>query len=196
MIIVAADEDRTEQWRDDLQAIAGGQVVRHFPAWDADVYDKRSPDIEITGLRIEAAMHLQQQQPSIIVAPAKALLTPLIPPDAMELATLHLKKGDEQPPDDIASHLIDCGFERVTTVDGLGQFSMRGGIVDIYPFGSEHPFRIEFFGDEIDSIRQFDVSTQRSREHCDQAHIPPARGRLVLAVLRGLRAENRRGQRV
>ena len=62
VLIVAANEDRTEQWRDDLQAIAGGQVVRHFPAWDADVYDKRSPDIEITGLRIEAAMHLEQQQ--------------------------------------------------------------------------------------------------------------------------------------
>ena len=175
ILVVAADEDRAEQWRDDLQAIAGGQVVRHFPAWDADIYDKRSPDIEITGLRIEAAIQLQQQQTSIVVAPAKALLTPLIPPDAMELATLHLKKGDEQPPDDIASHLIDCGFERVTTVDGLGQFSMRGGILDIYSFGSEHPFRLEFFGDEIDSIRQFDVSTQRSREHCDKAHIPPAR---------------------
>ena len=175
VLVVAADEDRAEQWRDDLQAIAGSRVVRYFPAWDADLYDRRSPDIEITGLRIEAAMRLEQQQPSIIVVPAKALLTPLIPPDAMELASLHLKKGDEQPPDDVASHLIDCGFERVATVDGLGQFSMRGGIVDIYPFGSEHPFRIEFFGDEIESIRQFDVSTQRSREHCDQAHIPPAR---------------------
>ena len=175
VLVIAADEDRAEQWRDDLQAIAGSQVVRYFPAWDADLYDRRSPDIEITGLRVEAAMRLEQQQPSIIVAPAKALLTPLIPPDAMELASLHLKKGDEQPPDDVASHLIDCGFERVATVDGLGQFSMRGGILDIYPFGSEHPFRIEFFGDEIESIRQFDVSTQRSREHCDQAHIPPAR---------------------
>ncbi len=175
VLVIAADEDRAEQWRDDLQTIAGSQVVRYFPAWDADLYDRRSPDIEITGLRVEAAMRLEQQQPSIIVAPAKALLTPLIPPDAMELASLHLKKGDEQPPDDVASHLIDCGFERVATVDGLGQFSMRGGILDIYPFGSEHPFRIEFFGDEIESIRQFDVSTQRSREHCDQAHIPPAR---------------------
>ena len=175
VLVIAADEDRAEQWRDDLQAIAGSQVVRYFPAWDADLYDRRSPDIEITGLRVEAAMRLEQQQPSIIVAPAKALLTPLIPPDAMELASLHLKKGDEEPPDDVASHLIDCGFERVATVDGLGQFSMRGGILDIYPFGSEHPFRIEFFGDEIESIRQFDVSTQRSREHCDQAHIPPAR---------------------
>ena len=93
VLVVTADEDRAEQWRDDLQAIAGGQVVRYFPAWDADVYDKRSPDIEITGLRIEAAIQLQQQQPSIVVAPAKALLTPLIPPDAMELATLHLKRG-------------------------------------------------------------------------------------------------------
>ncbi len=175
VLVVAADEDRAEQWRDDLQAIAGDEVVRYFPAWDADLYEKRSPDVEITGLRIESAMRLQRQQASIVVVPAKALLTPLIPPDAMELASLHLKKGEEKSPDELTSHLIDCGFERVATVDGLGQFSMRGGILDVYPFGSEHPFRIEFFGDEIESIRLFDVGTQRSHGHCDEAYIPPAR---------------------
>ncbi len=174
VLLVAADEDRAEQWRDDLQAIAGSEVVRYLPAWDADLYDKRSPDVEITGLRVEAAMRLQSREASIVVAPAAALLSPIIPPHAMELASLHLKKGDEQPPDDIASHLIDCGFERVSTVDGLGQFSVRGGILDVYPFASEYPFRIEFFGDEIESIRLFDVSTQRSRGHCEEARIPPA----------------------
>ena len=175
LLIVAADEDRAEQWRDDLQAIAGEEVVRYFPAWDAELYDKRSPDIEITGLRIETAARLQRDQTTIVIAPAAALLTPLIPPHALELATLHLKVGDEQPPDEIVSHLADCGFERVATVDGLGQLSMRGGILDIYPFGTEHPFRIEFFGDEIESIRYFDVSTQRSSSNCDEAIVPPAR---------------------
>ena len=98
LLIVAADEDRAEQWRDDLQAIAGEEVVRYFPAWDAELYDKRSPDIEITGLRIETAARLQRDQTTIVIAPAAALLTPLIPPHALELATLHLKVGDEQPP--------------------------------------------------------------------------------------------------
>ncbi len=175
LLVVAADEDRAEQWRDDLQAIAGEEVVRYFPAWDAEIYDKRSPDIEITGLRIETAARLQRGQATIVVAPAAALLSPLIPPHALELGTLHLKVGAEYPPDEIVSHLTDCGFERVPTVDGLGQLSMRGGILDIYPFGTEYPFRIEFFGDEIESIRHFDVSTQRSSGNCDEARLLPTR---------------------
>ena len=174
LLVVAADEDRAEQWRDDLQAIAGEEVVHYFPAWDAELYDKRSPDIEITGLRIEAAARLQRGETTIIIAPAAALLSPLIPPHALELSTLHLKVGTEYPPDDIVSHLTDCGFERVPAVDGLGQLSMRGGILDVYPFGTEHPFRIEFFGDEIESIRHFDVSTQRSSGNCDEAIVLPA----------------------
>ncbi len=175
LLVVAADEDRAEKWRDDLQAIAGEKVVRYFPTWDCELYDKRSPNIEIADLRIEAAARLQRGETTIIIAPAAALLVPLIPPHALELGTLHFKVGQEQQPSEITAHLTDCGFESVPTVDGLGQFSMRGGILDIYPFGSDDPFRIEFFGDEIETIRHFDISTQRSRSNCEEAIIPPAR---------------------
>ena len=181
VLVVAADEDRSEQWRDDLQAIVGEEVVRYFPAWDTDIYDRRSPDIEITGLRIEAAARLQQGEPTIVVAPAAALLTPLIPPHALELGSLQLATGEEHSLDQLASHLIDCGFERVSMIDGIGQFSVRGGILDIYPFAVENPFRIEFFDDEIESIRQFDVGTQRSLATVQEAAVLPAREVLLTA---------------
>ena len=175
VLVVAANEDRAEQWRDDLQAIAGEEIVCYFPTWDVELYDRRSPDNEITGLRIEAASRLMRGEPTIVVAPAQALLLPLIPPHALELGSLSLKTGEEQEPDALCSHLVDCGFERVPTIDSIGQFSLRGGILDVYPFGVGYPYRIEFFGDEIESIRRFDVNTQRSLNSCEEAWVLPAR---------------------
>ena len=175
VLVVAANEDRAEQWRDDLQAIAGEEIVCYFPTWDVELYDRRSPDNEITGLRIEAASRLMRGEPTIVVAPAHALLLPLIPPHALELGSLSLKTGEEQEPDALCSHLVDCGFERVPTIDSIGQFSLRGGILDVYPFGVGYPYRIEFFGDEIESIRRFDVNTQRSLNSCEEAWVLPAR---------------------
>ena len=76
ILVVAADESRAEAWRDDLTAIAGEEVVRYFPMWDIDLYDGRSPDVEVSALRIEAAAGLAAGQPAIVVAPAAALLSP------------------------------------------------------------------------------------------------------------------------
>ena len=175
VLIVAADEDRAEQWRDDLQVIAGEQIVHYFPAWDVGIYDRQSPDLEITSLRVAAAARLMRGEPAIVVAPASALLDPLIPPHALELGTEVLKVGEERDLDALCSHWVACGFDRVAAIDGIGQFSLRGGILDIYPFGVEHPYRCEFFGDEIESIRRFDVSTQRSLSTCEEAWMLPAR---------------------
>ena len=175
VLIVAADEDRAEQWRDDLQIIAGEQMVHYFPAWDVGIYDRQSPDPEITSLRMAAAARLMRGEPAIVVAPTAALLDPLIPPHALELGTEVLKVGDERDLDALCAHWVACGFDRVAAIDGIGQFSLRGGILDIYPFGVEHPYRCEFFGDEIESIRRFDVSTQRSLSTCEEAWVLPAR---------------------
>ncbi len=174
VLIVAADEDRAEQWRDDLQIIAGEQMVHYFPAWDVGIYDRQSPDLEITSLRVAAAARLMRREPAIVVAPAAALLDPLIPPHALELGTEILKVGEERDLDALCAHWVACGFDRVAAIDGIGQFSLRGGILDIYPFGVEHPYRCEFFGDEIESIRHFDVSTQRSLSTCEEAWVLPA----------------------
>lgn len=175
IVVVAADENRAEAWRDDLTAIAGDDVVHYFPAWDVGLYDGRSPDADVSGLRIEATARLASAEPAIVVAPAAALLTPIMPRAALERATLHLQTGEGRPLDGLISHLVDAGFERVPTVDGIGQFSSRGGILDIYPVGREHPVRLEFFGDEIESIRTFDLTTQRSLSTIKQAVILPAR---------------------
>ena len=175
VVVVASNEDAAEQWRDDLQAIAGEEVIHYLPAWDVALYDSRSPSQEISGLRIEAVARLARREPTIVVAPVAALLSPVIPPHALELGTLSLRVGQECPPDEVTGHLVDAGFERVPMVDGVGQFSLRGGILDVFSFGAEHPCRLEFFGDEIESIRRFEVATQRSVDTCEQVDILPAR---------------------
>ncbi len=174
LLIVAADEDRAEQWRDDLQAIMGERRVCYFPAWDVELYDRRSPDIEVTGLRLVTAARLHRGEPCVVVAPASALLTPLIPPHALELTTVSLRVGQEHDLDQLAGLLVDAGYERVSMIDGVGQLSVRGGILDVYPYDTEHPYRLEFFGDEIESMRRFDVGTQRSLEPMEQVDLLPA----------------------
>ena len=175
IVVVAADENHAESWRDDLKAIAGDDIVHYFPAWDVGLYDGRSPDADVSGLRIEAVARLASAEPTIVVAPAAALLTPVMPVAALERATLHLQVGQERPLDRLISHLADAGFERVPIVDGVGQFSTRGGILDIYSVGLDHPVRLELFGDEIESIRTFDITTQRSIGSVGEAVILPAR---------------------
>ena len=174
LLVITSDEDRAESWRDDLQAIAGEGVVRYFPAWDVGLYDGRSPSEEVTRLRVEAMAQLAAREPTITVAPAAALVTPVIPPHALEHGILSLRAGEERAPESLSAHLVDAGFERVPMIDGVGQFSIRGGIVDVFPFALEQPLRLEFFGDEIESIRQFDVATQRSLSGMEEASVLPA----------------------
>lgn len=175
IILIAADEDRAESWRDDLMSIAGEDAVHYFPRWDIGLYDTRSPDVEVSGLRIEAVSRLAAGDPCFVVAPAAALLTPVIPPHALELTTLRLRVGQDHELEELITHLSDSGFDRVATVDGVGQFSSRGGILDVCPVGTGQALRLEFFGDQIESIRHFDITSQRSVGTCEEAVIPPAR---------------------
>ena len=175
VLVVAAGEDRAEEWRDNLQACLGEDQVCYFPAWDVDPYDRRSPDSEITGLRLEAASRVRSGLPVVVVAPAAALLAPLMPPHALELGSVELRVGTRRDLGDLASHLVDCGFERVPAIDGVGQISVRGGILDVYPYGAANPYRLEFLEDEVESIRLFDPGTQRSLTRVERASILPAR---------------------
>ena len=112
VVVIAADESQAESWRDDLTAIAGEDIVHYFPAWDVGLYDGRSPDADVSGLRIEAAARLAAEEPAIVVAPAAALLAPVMPAAALERATLRLTTGEERVLDELISHLVDAEIGR------------------------------------------------------------------------------------
>ena len=175
IVVITAEVEGAEKWRDDLQAIIGKEHVSYFPAWENNVYENNSLTQEACALRIETATHLLNGKRQVIVAPAIALLVPLIPPHALELSTLKMQIGQQHDVNEILTHLLEIGFNQVSAVDNVGQFSQRGGILDVYPNCTDRPFRIEFFDDEIESIRQFDVVSQRSKDSCQEIVIPPAR---------------------
>src|SRR6476619_7635334 len=97
-------------------------------------------------------------------------------PRALQNARLELRKGDTRRPEDLAAHLESIGFERVQMVEDVAQFSVRGGIFDVYSFGMADPVRMEFWGDEIVELRHFDLLSQRSTRVADVAVILPVDG--------------------
>lgn len=200
VLVVCPTEERAEEVRDDLERLLGPERVGIFPAWGGSPYDHRSPHLDVMGLRLEVLDQLRQGADGLVVTPVEALMSHTVPPELFSLSVLEVRTGQEVALGGLADHLVDIGYERVTLVEGVGQFSVRGGILDICSFGNAHPVRIEFFGDEVESIRAFDLGTQRSVEGLERVRVLPCR-EAVLAetmadVFRGnlAAAEERFGQ--
>ena len=110
----------------------------------------------------QAGFAAPQAAAKVIVAPIQSLMQTVTPPAAMQADILVLRPGDKRPMEQLAQWLVDRSFERQPMVELHGEFSIRGGILDIFPAAADNPVRVEFFGDEIESIREFEISTQRS----------------------------------
>jgi len=183
ILVVCSDPDRAENLRDDLEKILDDEHVGLFPSLDISPYDSRSPHLDVVGLRLEALDQLTRDEPGVVVAPLEALLFPTISPEIFDLAIREIKVGQDHSPQELSDHLVELGFERVTLVEGVGQFSVRGGILDFCSFGNIHPVRLEFWGDEVTSIRGFDLSTQRSVEELARVRILPCREGVLVQTL-------------
>ncbi|MBS1833150.1 MAG: transcription-repair coupling factor [Acidobacteria bacterium] len=133
-----------------------------IPALDVLPNQRLSPHSEIAEQRAIGFWRLATRKVPITVIPAAAALTRTESPDFYQQLGIHIRKGEELPLDDLIRHLESIGYERREPVEMMGEYSLRGGILDIFPAESQKPVRIEFFGDEIESIRRFDVETQRS----------------------------------
>jgi len=115
-----------------------------------------------------------RNEPLIIVGPVQALMQPVPSPERLRETTATVRVGQELSPRSLAEWLAEHGFERVDQVEEAGHFAVRGGIIDIFSPGMPEPIRVEFFGDQIESIRRFDLGTQRSVEQLDRAEITAA----------------------
>jgi len=160
---------------DDLAFLLGEERVGHYPTRQILPYDFRSPVGEIMGKRISSLAGMLDKTLSVVVCPVRALIEPTIPVDTLKASRVVLKPGIEVDLDELCEKLIQLGFRRVPLVEEVGDFARRGGLVDIFTPDSEAPARIEFFGDEIDTIRQFDVATQRSTDRLSDVTILPKR---------------------
>ena len=158
---------------EDIAALLGGGVSQ-FPAREITFYQEVAASRETACRRIETLHRLITGQARAVVAPVDALAHRLMPRSVFSYHTLALRVGDRWAMDELAARLLAAGYTREHMVEGRGQFSVRGGIVDIYPADSLSAVRVEFFDDELDSIRQFDVMSQRSIQNLQETVIPPA----------------------
>ncbi len=175
VLVVTANEVEAGQVVDDLSALLPSKRVVQFPISEQLPFQVLAHGIEVTSARLAVLEGLCCLEPMIIVAPVEALLGRLSPPDVFASAGLKLAVGDLQDTSELGQHLVSIGYERVQLVERSGQFSVRGGIVDIYPIVSKTAVRLEFFDDVVDSIRLFDIESQRSDTKIDRLDIPPAR---------------------
>ncbi len=141
----------------------GATRVRAFPAWETDPYAGLMPHADIEQARASTLWQLRSKQVDIVVASIRAIATRLPSPAQFDTYSLQITAGDDLSQDLLAEHLSIAGFLRQEPVGAPGEFSIRGGIVDVFSPRMRNPVRIEFFGDTVDSIREFDLDDQRSR---------------------------------
>jgi transcription-repair coupling factor (superfamily II helicase) len=173
-VVLAANPEAAEQVQADLEALLGEGGAALFPQREALPYEEGEPHIEIGGLRVEALEAVLSGRTAVLVSTPRALqeLAPAVA--GLDELRLDLRTGQEVRPADLADRLASMALERVSTVEEIGQFALRGGILDVFGFGMSEPARIEFWGDQIESIRHFDILTQLSVRPVDALQILPA----------------------
>ena len=173
------------------------RAVLPLPSLQIDPYRGMTPHFRVAAARARALHGAATGTARLIIASAAALLPRVSAPDRLLRASLEIKSGTEVEPQALADLLVDAGFTREDPVEEHGSFTIRGGIVDVYPAADAEPARIEFVGDMVESLRRFDPSTQRSSGATDQLSIVPVRERFddggsmpladFLSARRGLR---------
>jgi transcription-repair coupling factor (superfamily II helicase) len=153
-------------------ALAADSVLR-LPAHDVLPFENLSPHPEILETRAATLWKIATGTARLVIAPVEATCMRLFPRDHYAALALRLKRGEEVLPEMLVEHLLSVGYTRVDVVEMPGQVTLRGGILDVYSPEMDRPVRLEFFGDEIESIRRFDPETQRSASTLDEALLLP-----------------------
>lgn len=160
----------------DLELLAENDLpVRFFPDHETLPYDPFSPHPDIIAERLSTLSEMITWQQGIVVVSAQALMQRLPPREYLAARSFALDTGETLVMDAFRDRLAHCGYESSEQVYQAGQFAIRGSVIDIFPAGSEQPFRIDLFDDEIDTIRTFDPETQRSTGKVDSIRLLPAR---------------------
>ena len=163
---VVSDGQRLQNIEQTLSFAAPDIPVLSLPAWDCLPYDRVSPSADVSARRLSALSGLislyLKPHPAIVLVTVNAMLQKVAPADVIDSLGFSAKPGNQVRMDDIAGRLERNGFDRVATVREVGEFAVRGGILDVFVPGAEEPVRLDFFGDTLESIRSFDPASQRT----------------------------------
>ena len=176
VIMLANDPRHADQLEAEIRYFAGSDLpVTHFVEWETLPYDSFSPHQDIISRRLAVIATLPQMTTGVVIVSAPALLQRLPPVDYVAARTLVLHSGQALDRQDFVGALSAAGYLRIPQVEEHGEFAVRGSLIDVFPMGSERPVRIDFFDDEIETLRHFDAETQLSGDTAATIRILPAR---------------------
>lgn len=169
VLAVTATEREAADLTDALGALLPENTVALFPAWETLPHERLSPRSDTVGQRLAVLRRLAHPDASdpltaplrVVVAPVRSVLQPLVA-GLGDLTPVRIRPGDQVALEEVVGSLVDAGYSRVDLVEKRGDIAVRGGILDVFPPTEEHPLRLEFWGDEVEEIRYFQVADQRS----------------------------------
>ena len=174
LLIITKNNYRANELYEDLLRLLPSDKVLYFPEKDIMPHENIKVPAWQTRNRLQVLNSSNNKETQIIVIPVQALFKAIVPYWRWNEFVIKLEVGKIFELKRLTSLLIDASYERTEKVEDIGEFSMRGGIIDIFPPGEKRPFRVEFFGDEIDSIRKFSINDQKSLGEIDSFSIYPA----------------------
>ncbi|WP_344449951.1 transcription-repair coupling factor [Actinocorallia aurantiaca] len=192
VLAVTATGREAEDLASALTSLLDPNSVAHFPAWETLPHERLSPRSDTVGQRLAVLRRLKHPEPGdpaggqlrVIVTPVRAVLQPIVA-GLGDLEPVRLRQGDEAELDDVVLRLVETGYDRVDLVEKRGEIAVRGGILDVFPAGEQHPLRVEFWGDQVEEIRYFKAADQRSLEIAqDGLWAPPCRELLLTPPVR------------
>lgn len=175
VLFVLRDEGRMRQTAERLGFIAPKLRVVTLPAWDCLPYDRVSPNAESVAGRLDAlsALAAGLERACVTLTTVAAILQKVPPAQSFRESTLTARTGSQCPVDDLQAFFERNGYRRANTVREPGEYAIRGGIVDVFPPGESDPLRLDFFGDDLESIRRFDAMSQRTLGQSDSMTLRP-----------------------
>jgi len=178
VLFVASDDAAERSAVDALAFFAPDIAVLPFPAWDCLPYDRMSPKPDIESQRLATLSALARRKAddsaAIVVTNVNAMLQRVPPREAIAEAQFHARVGNTVDHDRLVRFLTRHGYVRASTVREPGDFALRGGIVDLWPPGTDEPLRLDFFGSTLDAVRKFDAETQLSTDQVSEIELLPA----------------------
>ncbi|MBE0364215.1 transcription-repair coupling factor (superfamily II helicase) [Pseudoalteromonas ulvae UL12] len=174
VVLITPDTPSALKLEAELEYLLPEHSVMVFPDWETLPYDHFSPHQDIISQRLATLNRLKQSKTGILLLPVSNLMLRTAPAEFIYGNTLVFKQGDKIDPQQLRLNLDGAGYLNVQQVMEHGEFAIRGSLVDIYPMGSKEPIRLDLFDDEIDSIRLFDVETQRSSKPIAKIDLMPA----------------------
>lgn len=174
VLVISETDEGARFLKADLDIIGNEKNIIIFPSSNRKPYDRQQlKDTSLLVQRSEALQAISDHKAKIVITSVEAIGEKIAPPSALNEVSLVLEKGQEIELDTFKERLVDQGYTLVKFVDEPGEFAVRGGILDIFPYSGEYPLRLEFFGNELDTIREFDADSQRSIAFLNNARIIP-----------------------